>query len=363
MKKTIIFLAMLVLTISATAQNTPTDGIKISDKEAVEIIKKSQQYNQLKNPDLIFPGQELTYLFATQDSTVIVEKGDNQTKIVKKIAAVISALGPITSGDEDLVEVSLPAPVMTEAVSPLWDFIETYLVWSLIILCILLFFITWLIKTKPWKAEGEPKEEMDERFRSEIDPVAAGDPVVPGGIRDLDHAREYLESRATDLYEDKFNLREITPGYLHAENAQVTFGNDRKRTLNFRNQRGYRGVIDITGEDEQMTEQVVYFLQGCGNDVRQLEYMLGGIRFTTEEIPEDVFVVDVQSTPVATRTSTETSAHRSVHQSNQLIGQVDIVQVIEKLSFTGQAFTLHVIEGELIVEMNAKETLIPIRFF
>ncbi len=97
MKKHILISAIFILSmISAYAQiGTHSEGIPISSKEATEIIEKSKQFNNLKSPYLIYPGDELTYRFRTQDSTIVVQFGDNQKQIVKNVDALISALGPI----------------------------------------------------------------------------------------------------------------------------------------------------------------------------------------------------------------------------------------------------------------------------
>lgn len=90
MKKFIVMLVVLVLTClnSFGYINVPKNSIP-------SFVRETAQKNNIKNPDLIFPNQEiLVYMGSCVKLPVLVtiKKGDNLTKIVKKTIRQISSL-------------------------------------------------------------------------------------------------------------------------------------------------------------------------------------------------------------------------------------------------------------------------------
>jgi hypothetical protein len=158
MKKILFFAMFACMAISATAQKT---SLVPTNEEISNIINMSAEANKLqagiKDPNLIQPGQVLTFTFEDGTSHQIgVEKGDNQWGIVKnKISGLIEDHGKMVD-PEELGADDAPAPqVPVEESSLFWDFLETYPVWSLLIFCVIILFAFWLFKTKPWKSENQ----------------------------------------------------------------------------------------------------------------------------------------------------------------------------------------------------------------
>lgn len=90
MKKFILMLVVLISTCTNSFGyiNVPKDSIPY-------FVSETAQKNNIQNPDLIFPKQEmLIYLgsYVKLPVLVIVEKGDNLTKIIKNIIIEVSPL-------------------------------------------------------------------------------------------------------------------------------------------------------------------------------------------------------------------------------------------------------------------------------
>ncbi len=117
--------------------------------------------------------------------------------------------------------------------------------------------------------------------KKNLDPVTGGVPQVPGGVNDGGAQGRINEIARSQFGESaKINVRNIRRGRLSGH-GMVHYANQasgQSRVLN--NVIGYAGEITVDGK-----EKTVYFLQGCGNDVRKGEYLTDLIFVADADIP------------------------------------------------------------------------------
>lgn len=143
---------------------------------------------------------------------------------------------------------------------------------------ILIIFFSYLLAQKTEKALN-------------IDPITAGPPQVPGGVND-DGAYARMSALAGNNYPDQdLKIKNIRRGTISGL-ADVNYADNSIRRINLQNVIGYAGEILVGGKKE-----TIYFLQGCGNDARNGNYMSGeGISFTPHaEIMENGTAVPIDS--------------------------------------------------------------------
>jgi hypothetical protein len=265
MKKAIFSVMMAFLLVCASLSSF---GLK-TNTEIYNIIQMSKEYNSLhgiKNPNEIWPGQTLTFLF--QDHTwqeVVVEEGDNQWTIVRdKLDTLQNEHGEIISPIEDSI-VPLPQPkqINSSIMEPFpwwWSFPWGWLLLALAVLAIAIKLLQILYK---------------ERRQN---PVTAGTPQVNGGVRNNE-----AYSRMNQVAQNRFPgsqivIKNIRRGWLSGW-AHVFYANDKTKRLKLKDVAAYSGEAMINGR-----EQTIYFLQGCGNDARGGNYMTGDLEFRPDVI-------------------------------------------------------------------------------
>ena len=282
MKKAIFSIIALLLvcaSLSLFGQKTNT--------EIFSIIQMSKEYNSLhgiKNPDQIWPGQSLTFLF--QDGSwqqVTVEPGDNQWTIVRdkldklegvhgEIVSPVEndTLVPPTTPQQKTINFSTPEPF------PWWSSFPWG--WMLLLLALLAVAIKLL--------------QMQHTARRQ-DPVTAGPPQVNGGVKDNE-----AYSRMNQVAQSRFPgaqivIKNIRRGWLSGW-AQVFYAEGKTKRLKLKDVAAYAGEAMINGR-----EQTIYFLQGCGNDARGGNYMTGDLEFR----PDVVVNQDGSESPIPVQTS------------------------------------------------------------
>ncbi len=304
----------------------------------------SKEYNSshgIKNPNEIWPGQILTFLF--EDGTwneVIVEKGDNQWKIIRKLDKLKNEHGEIISPVKDTLVPLLPQPMpidssITEPFHWWWSFPWG---WLLLVIAVLVI--------------GGKLFEMLYNNRRQ-NPVTAGPPQVNGGVRDNE-----AYSRMNQVAQNRFPgsqivIKNIRRGWLSGW-AQVFYADGKTKTLKLKDVAAYAGEATINGR-----EQTIYFLQGCGNDARGGNYMTGDdlefrphviinqdgsespLPAEAAEIAETEQVVEEQILPT---TPTPVTLGSETHQQKMLI--LDIAKIlaaredIHELTIDGNAEAL-----------------------
>lgn len=281
---------------------------ELSEAEIARVINMSKEANFINNgvidPDKIQIGQTLTFRF--QDGTekrITVEKGDSQWKILKdKIGNLIIAHGQVVPYPIPSTPDVKPSEDETDLVTPSE---KTDFTWLWILLGIaVVSIVVWIYRlAKKNKNEAE----------AEQNPVTSGPAMRPGGITD-ENALAYATQVASRQFNNpNLQVREVQRGMLSGENLEVFYaGNATPQRRTFTNQPAYRGIVNLNGAD-----QFVYFLQGCGNDVRMGNY------FTGQNIQ---FIADATS-PVLRAQPTTTTEQSTPAQETQPIMQMVKVMV------------------------------------
>lgn len=296
MKKIMFALMCTVFSIAAIAQTTtPT----LSNQEIAKTINMSKEANisnGVLDPNKIYVGQHLTFLFTDNTrATIVVEKGDNQWNILRnKIAELVKVHGDVVPYVAP--PVVDPAPKTTPPAAATVSFLDSifsgnaWAVWLIVGAIVLGLFLLsrWIKATKQ-------------------NPVTSGRPMRDNGVND-ESAREYAQQVANRQYAGaNLTVTNITKGRITATRANVLYADKPNgKTRTFTNEPGYRGTINRAG-----VESFVYFLQGCGNDVRMGNYFSGDIQFVADEAQPQVLTtptaapVQEQTVPVVINNTPE----------------------------------------------------------
>lgn len=264
---------------------------QMTNGDILRMIQMSKEYNQqVVNPNVIFPGQTLTYQFL--DGSIVsieVEPGDSQWTIVRdKLSKLEIKHGPVVE----------PTPIMPEKTVVIEEVPEkisekekdlSWLIWVFLALGLLLF--AYLLYSM--------------RFRN-IDPVTAGRPQVEGGVNDAgahDRMREVAENRFPGG--SRLDVRNIRRGTLSGRAIVFYQGQEKPKRIHLRKVPAYAGEIMVNG-NEQTT---IYFLQGCGNDARRGDYFYGkDLTF----VPEVLINQDGTESPIPSDSVAQDEVRESV---------------------------------------------------
>ena len=129
----------------------------------------------------------------------------------------------------------------------------------------LFFLIRWLLAK-----EKERKERNS-------NPVTAGPPMVPGGVEPKDARGVLLRKAIAENPNSNVRIKNIRKGKLFGKGT-VRYGDGTNKRIKLHNADGYAGEIEVDGYD-----QTIYFLQGCGNDVRYGGRYMTGLTFVPEQ--------------------------------------------------------------------------------
>jgi|JI10StandDraft_1071094.scaffolds.fasta_scaffold234916_2 hypothetical protein len=285
MKKITIFLIAIMSIMTIAFAQPPVQKLKNSTTQSSEIariINMSKQANLEKNgilnPDKIYPGQTLTFKFSNGIvKDYAVEKGHSQWRLVSSVLKDASAYGSVVDYNDTSGEDS-PRPgqqIQPQPVIPFW--LVALIVGVFLTALLILFFKRFLNRRK--------------------DPVTSGLAIREGGVTD-EQARAYAsEVAARQFNVPNLQVTNVTRGRISGNNVAVFYaGQATPQRRTFSNIVGYRGIVTV-----KKNEQFVYFLQGCGNDVRVGNYFTGGdIQFIPETIIHDQ-IVDTATTSTTSR--------------------------------------------------------------
>ena len=247
MKKVIFSLAALLLVCAlAFSQKTNT--------EVYNTILRSKDINLQRagviNPNLIFPGQMLTFLFTDgKEEQFVVEKGDNQWVIVRDKLAKLEAIhGPVINYPfhETGTTVDLVQPEKNK------------FPWLLTIILVFVLYSLFFFYTL-WKNK-----------QRDADPVTAGPAQVEGGVTD---AKAY--ARMEELAAQRFPgatlvIKNIRRGLLSGPADIYYAGSTKPKQIKLKNVHTFAGEILVNGHI-----QTIYYLQPCGNDAREGNFISG----------------------------------------------------------------------------------------
>lgn len=250
---------LVCASLSSFGQKTNTEIYNI-----IQMSKEANAQHGIIDPNKILPGQCLTFIFKDgHEQEILVEPGDNQWNVVKyKLDYFESEHGSVVNYDTIKTQ---PQPLPIECSNPepfpwWWSFPWGWLLLTLAVL---------VIAIKLLQIHNKSMRQ---------DPVKAGPPQVSGGVKDNE-----AYSRMNQIAQKRFPgaqivIKNIRRGWLSGR-AQVFYANNKTKMLKLKDVAAYAGEAMINGR-----EQTIYFLQGCGNDARQGNYIIGDLDFREDVI-------------------------------------------------------------------------------
>lgn len=299
MKKIICVLLFATAFLTCFSQTNPDPKKKFTNQQIVDILNLSAELNGamdiygLDNKTLLV-GDAVTYRLKNDSTISFTAKLADNYWVLGKQALEYQEANPgnpiVGPGKiENLADTTTSqdiAPIVNSSNEnkngiPWW-------VWLIVVgVLVLLFFAT----------SKEAKKKRKEKIEAAKDPVTSGAPMREGGITDEQAPAYAHEVAARQFNRPNLAVTNITRGRLSGENLEVYYNGvatPQRRTFN--DFPAYRGEVTVDNE-----QRFVYFLQGCGNDVRMGNYFSGqNITF----IPEQVLQPTVQQT-TATQLASE----------------------------------------------------------
>jgi hypothetical protein len=243
MKKFFVFLVLATCFANFCFAQSSLENIQVY--KAIEMAKDvNLKRSGITDPDKIWPGQIVWV-------PVSANLGDSEWKIVEKVLfpPITQPIPMVTEPKSTAVPV---IPGTEENDSGFWNFLSAtpWWVWLIVILITLGMII-------------------NSHLESQKNPVTAGPPQIPGGVNDT---RAY--SRMNEIAQDRFpgarlDIKNIRRGTLSGH-AIVHYAEGKTKKLKLNNVAAYAGEIMINNQLE-----TIYFLQGCGNDAQEGDYMYG----------------------------------------------------------------------------------------
>lgn len=188
------------------------------------------------------------------------------------------------------------------------------------------------------------------RKNKESDPVGSGQPQVQGGVDD-GHAMQRAMNIANANGINPLKVTNIQKGRFFGR-ARVFYADKPNGIMKrFNGEEGYRGIILRTNGEEEG----VFFLQGCGNDVRQGNFFTG-LRFVAEDTQPDVLtqhnlanVIPISEQEGIQKASTDEVSEQPIHSFN---AQKKVLEIAEKILTDRQEAFLEVTVGSVKIKLD-----------
>jgi hypothetical protein len=301
---------------------------QISAGEILRIINLSREAN-LQNgvidPNRIYAGQKLTFKFQDgTEKTIKVEKQDCQWNILRfKLSEMEAVHGSVINypSPSQFQFQPKPAPrqkalIDSDLLKPepiVLAWYEKIPILLLLFLFLIPFIIAYLIYRwyNNWNAN----------------PVTSGPAQVQGGVNDSrahERMRQIVESRFPG---SRMNIKNIRRGRLSGL-AKISYAQGKSKRRILKNIPAYAGEIMVNNQEE-----TIYFLQGCGNDARNGNYITGkNLIFTSDALinsdgsespipPIQPPVTENQPTP-PTVVDSGSEYHKHVIQAKEMFSEV-----------------------------------------
>ena len=233
------------------------------NRQTANTTKQIAKMNRLANPDLIFPNRELVLPIPGLNYPYIynVIPGDCLWYISKRINR-----GEFTHDEEGKVVSVIEKPVIPDGES-LWSKLGDFIALNLIWLLILIFVLAVIYKIVKWEL-SKPKNVV---------PTTAGAPQV--GVNDRNAHSRINELASTRFPSATLVIKNIRRGHISGAGEIFYAGSAKPKRINLENVPAYAGEILVNGK-----KQTIYFLQGCGNDARQGNFMSGAKFIFTPDV-------------------------------------------------------------------------------
>lgn len=336
MKTIIVALASFFATVTVSGQTVKNT---VTDQQVWEVIMKSKQANALRgvhNPNLIMPGQLLTFKFSDGfDTTYITEKGDYQCKVVRRMLETMTPVhGQVVAYDTTKIK------EQEKVVAPVLPNVPTdYTAFWIAVGIILLLLLIWFLYRKYTGRTG--------------DPTTAGTRLWNDGITETNRVERMQEIAQRQYPGQRIRVLNTRRGRISGKGVMVSYGNNEKpQRRTFDNVPGVEATI-LVGDDPN--PKVVYGLLACANDVRLGNYFTGKLTFVADEQP--VNVVPVTATPsvsenVSQHDETQSETNEGMERAKEAIAQIPAMvdKVTEK--GTGLNVTLKVTAESTTLEIE-----------
>jgi hypothetical protein len=301
MKTIIVALASLLATvITVSGQTVKT----VSEQEVWSVIMKSKEANALhgiSNPNQILPGQVLSFRFKDGfDTTYIVEPGDFQCRIVRRMLETMPAVhGLVVNYDDTLGQTTPERKEVVDPVTPVvtpehdgkffgipW--------WGWLIIAFVIFAIHIGLRDEIRKVREAKSAEAAAKAERERNPATAGPAMYPGGVTPENAHAIALENAHRNNPMHNIEVLLVEHGTLdsHGQEKQVGYA-DIPRLMVLRNTPGIRATVRIDGAEQTVFQ---YSVMGCGNNIPGGGGMNddGSITFTLRPNSQPLYTAPVQ---------------------------------------------------------------------
>ncbi len=296
MKKLIVALASFIATVVTVSGQTVKT---VSEQEVWNVIMKSKQANALhgiSNPNQILPGQVLSFRFSDGfDTTYIVEPGDFQCRIVRRMLETMPSVhGLVVNYDDTLgqttperkKEVVIVKPVVRSEHDGTFFGVPWYGWLIILVVLVILSYVMWNEKI----AFDRRQRELAERRNN---PATAGPAMYSSGITE-DNAHNIMMQNAHRQYPmHNVRIERIERGTLDSHGVRKEVGYlDHPRQMVLNNIPGIRATVFV---DDATEPSYVFSILQCGNDIRMGAGIANdGITFTPTPNVQPMYTAPVQ---------------------------------------------------------------------
>lgn len=274
MKKVLILAFACLISFATFAQREP------SNQEIAQTILRSKEANKangIYDPNLIHPGDVLTFMFA-DGTTQSYEVGsmNTQWQIVRDVirlgqdhGGIVDYPTPNEAKPGTLTPIRFEDPITNEESNSSWPL---YVFLGIAVLALIIYLVNRNAREK--QAANREREQ-----RARVTPETAGPPVVHGGITRENVEQVMIEAARRIHPNQAIIIDQLEQGTVdsHGHQVLVNYG-DTPRMQVLENRPAVRATYRIQGRDDVYTG---ISLLGCANDIRMSNPMLPNLDHLT----------------------------------------------------------------------------------
>lgn len=327
MKKFFVLFVLLAFTATFSFGFNP-------ETRVANMVEKAKPVNKMagiQDLNRIWPGQIVWV-------PVEVKPGDTYWWICRDIAYPPYYSEPQAQSEPTKISAT-PVLIEDEPVS-LWGYLHRI---GLILLIVFLLVMISKMIYNYLKSQKDKKQ----------DPVTAGPAQVPGGVNDQNAHNRMIQIALQRFPGARINIQNIRRGTLSGR-ALIHYAEGKPKKLNLNNVIAYAGEVMVNNQLE-----TIYFLQGCGNDARQGNYMSGNeLVFTSDaEINRDGSEVSIQQEKV----NDEAVSKEETREIKEKIQEKDLIKIQTNESTKIISDCLGLVSNTFLEKQHAHE--VTIEFF